>query len=224
MGITFNPFTGQLDFLGIDQTAADARYSRLAATNVFSASGAASTPALAITGSLFTGGTTTTTKPLLLIEPTGTVSSNWNPDGTLLGGNQASSTADLINFQVDGVDCFKVTSAGVTSLGIVSNYSNTVLTLRNAYNTLAMGINSGGFLDISSSAGMLLGQNATLRFGYTGGSDPILTGNSSILSLSQATFDAPAYKVNGAPGIDYSGALSGITNITITSGLITSYS
>jgi hypothetical protein len=39
--------------------------------------GAASTPPLDVTGTWFTGGTSTTTKPQVLIEPTGATSTSW---------------------------------------------------------------------------------------------------------------------------------------------------
>ncbi len=57
---------------------------------VNSTNGAASTPALHLTGTLFTGGSATTTKPLALIEPTGTTSTGWSTAGTMLGVNGPS--------------------------------------------------------------------------------------------------------------------------------------
>lgn len=80
-------------------------------TNTISTNGAASTPSLHLTGTIFTGGTTTTTKPILLIEPTGTTSNNWSAAGTLLGVNaptgfsgnvMAFGRAGQINFYMSG--------------------------------------------------------------------------------------------------------------------------
>jgi len=48
-------------------------------------------------------GTGTTTKPLFLIEPTGTTSTGWNTAGTMLGVNAASGFGgNLLDFQVNG--------------------------------------------------------------------------------------------------------------------------
>jgi hypothetical protein len=78
--------------------------------------GAASIPALALTGTPFSGGNGTTTKPQLLVEPTGATSTGWNTAGTLIGanGNAAFQTgsgsylglfnngARVLEVQVDG--------------------------------------------------------------------------------------------------------------------------
>ena len=65
--------------------------------------GAASTPPLDITGTWFTGGTSTTTKPQVLIEPAGTTSTAWSTSGTGLGVNATSAFAGhLLDLQVNG--------------------------------------------------------------------------------------------------------------------------
>ncbi|MFZ2278222.1 MAG: hypothetical protein WAW39_10500 [Prosthecobacter sp.] len=85
----------------------------LGASNVFTASGAASSPALSLTGSIFTGGTSTTTKPLFLVEPQGTTSNNWKTNGTLFGLNASSGFGgNLIDLQVSGASKFAVNAAG----------------------------------------------------------------------------------------------------------------
>ncbi|MBI4091220.1 LamG domain-containing protein, partial [candidate division WWE3 bacterium] len=66
--------------------------------------GAASTPGELLSGTWFTGGSATTTKPQLLIEPTGTTSTNWSTSGTGLGINSGSSFAgNLLDLQVGAV-------------------------------------------------------------------------------------------------------------------------
>ena len=68
-----------------------------------SLAGAASTPPVSFTGSWFTGGTATTTKPQLLIEPTGTTSTAWSTNGTGLGVNAASGFSGLLaDLQLNG--------------------------------------------------------------------------------------------------------------------------
>jgi hypothetical protein len=81
-----------------------------------SRNGAASAPVVSLTGTTFTGGTATTTKPTFLVEPTGTTSTGWSTAGTLIGANAATGfTGRLIDCQLAGVSKFSVSSAGVTS-------------------------------------------------------------------------------------------------------------
>lgn len=89
----------------------------LGASNIFTASGAASSPALALTGSVFTGGNSTTTKPLFLVEPQGTTSTAWSTDGTLLGINAPSGHGGpFADFQLNGTSKFKFLPAGSISI------------------------------------------------------------------------------------------------------------
>ena len=72
-------------------------------------SGSVSSPATLLSGNWFTGGTATTTKPYLLIEPTGTTSTAWSVNGTGLGINAASGfTGNLIDLQVNSVQQAKL--------------------------------------------------------------------------------------------------------------------
>jgi hypothetical protein len=78
-----------------------------------SLNGAASTPPLDVTGTWFTGGTSTTTKPQVLIEPTGATSTAWSTSGTGLGVNAASGFAgNLLDLQVNGTTKASFTTAG----------------------------------------------------------------------------------------------------------------
>ena len=78
--------------------------------------GAASTPPLELTGTWFTGGTSTTTKPQVLIEPTGTTSAAWSTSGTGLGVNAASGFAGrLLDLQLNGASVFNVGTGGTFS-------------------------------------------------------------------------------------------------------------
>jgi hypothetical protein len=81
-----------------------------------SLNGAASTPPLDVTGTWFTGGTSTTTKPQVLIEPTGATSTAWSTSGTGLGVNAASGfVGRLLDLQVNGTSAFNVSSGGTIS-------------------------------------------------------------------------------------------------------------
>jgi hypothetical protein len=69
--------------------------------------GAANAPAFTLTGSIFTGGTGTSTKPLFLIEPTGATSTSFNTAGTLFALNTPPGfTGDIINVLANGTSVF----------------------------------------------------------------------------------------------------------------------
>jgi hypothetical protein len=82
----------------------------------------ASTPPVSITGGWFSGGSATTTKPQLLIEPTGTTSTAWSTSGTGLGINAANSfTGNLIDSQINGVSKFSIDINGNVAANIIYN-------------------------------------------------------------------------------------------------------
>jgi hypothetical protein len=84
---------------------------------ISSLNGAASAPPGAFTGTWFTGGTATTTKPQVVIEPTGTTSTAWSTSGTGLGVNAASGfIGRLLDAQVNGTSFFNVDSTGRVSV------------------------------------------------------------------------------------------------------------
>lgn len=83
-----------------------------------SKNGAASNPGFQTIGTWFTGGSATTTKPQVYIEPSGTTSNNWSTSGTGIGANAASGfTGNLIDAQVAAVRKFNVTGGGQVVAG-----------------------------------------------------------------------------------------------------------
>ena len=116
-----------------------------------SVNGAASAPGFALTGTWFTGGTTTTTKPHFLIEPAGTTSTSWSTSGTGLGVNAPSGfTGNLLDLQVNGTSRLAVTSAGSISMP-ASGFVNEHISFGNASgiqinNPSRWGAKSGGGL------------------------------------------------------------------------------
>ncbi len=75
--------------------------------------GAASSSASVATGTWFSGGSATTTKPHVLIEVTGATSTGWSTAGTGLGVNSAAAFAgNLLDLQVNGVSKAKVDASG----------------------------------------------------------------------------------------------------------------
>lgn len=80
------------------------------------ANGALSAPVIGVNGTWITGGTATTTKPAVLIEPTGATSTAWSTAGTGLGINAATGfTGNVLDVQIDGTRYFSVAS-GVMNL------------------------------------------------------------------------------------------------------------
>ena len=91
---------------------------------ISSLNGAASAPPGTFTGTWFTGGTGTTTKPQVLIEPTGATSTAWSTSGTGLGINAASGFAGrLLDLQTNGTSQMIVTGAGQLLVGTSSSVS-----------------------------------------------------------------------------------------------------
>ena len=175
-----------------------------------SANGAASAPVISLTGTTFTGGTATTTKPTLVVEPTGTTSTGWSTSGTLIGANAATGFAGrLLDLQVAGSSKFSVSSAGaVTSssdciiTGTLLAYSNSVycggfgLAISSS-SSLAFGstTNAGGscdaFLSRSAAASLQLGINhATTATNQTIKAHNVTTGTGADLTLSGGTGSA----------------------------------
>jgi hypothetical protein len=123
--------------------------------------GAASTPPLDITGTWFTGGTSTTTKPQVLIEPTGTTSTGWSTSGTGIGVNAASGFAgNLLDLQVNGTRQASISAAGNISTASFASASTgggtAILISPNAGSTYAVrlsttGLSTTGTLGISAS-------------------------------------------------------------------------
>jgi hypothetical protein len=96
---------------------------------ISSLNGAASAPPGTFTGTWFTGGTATTTKPQVLIEPTGTTSTAWSTSGTGLGVNAVSAFAGrLLDLQINGTSEW--------------NFSGTVFGIGEA-NNIAVGTTTG---------------------------------------------------------------------------------
>ena len=91
----------------------------------------ASSPAKAFTGTWFTGGTSTTTKPQVLIEPTGATSTAWSTSGTGFGVNAASGFAgNLLDLQLNGSSVTTVNSVGAF-IQSCTGQSVTTFVLRN---------------------------------------------------------------------------------------------
>jgi hypothetical protein len=95
---------------------------------ISSLNGAASAPPATLTGTWFTGGTATTTKPQLLLEPAGTTSTAWSTAGTGLGINATSGfTGRLLDAQVNGTSRMVLTGGGNLGVGSATPAERLVL-------------------------------------------------------------------------------------------------
>ena len=161
---------------GLSQAAADARYLRLTGGTltgqlIQSQNGAASAPPLLGSGAWFTGGTTTTTKPYLLIEPAGTSSANWNSLGTGLAVNaDLAFTGNLFDFQRGGVmglrlnSAFRLSGAEVSTVG-ASGFQG--YTSQASANADTGGVNRSNALGDAGS-GLLLAANYLVKWSASG--------------------------------------------------------
>jgi hypothetical protein len=169
--------TGQLvynnagAYSGLSGVTTDGTDITLTGRFISSLNGAASAPPGTFTGTWFTGGTATTTKPQVLIEPTGTTSTAWSTSGTGLGVNAASGfDGRLLDLQVNGTSNFNVDSTGRTSFplgttalpalypgtdtntGIYSPGADQVAVATNGVRRLF--VNASGQVGIGTSAGL----------------------------------------------------------------------
>ncbi len=92
--------------------------------SVFPRASAASTPSLKWTGAWFTGGSSATTTPHVLIQQSGAAAGAWSTNGTALGINSASGfIGAYIDHQLNGVSQFSVvqTDSSHTSMSITGS-------------------------------------------------------------------------------------------------------
>ena len=148
----------------------------------------ASKSALILSGTGYSGGTATTTKPTLLIEPTGTTSTGWSTSGTKLGVNAESGfTGNLMDLQVNGSSKFLVNKDG--SVGMSANLTASTGSITGNTFTTANDYYIGTKLTIRSTVNgnLTLYQHPASGFG--------------LLQLGGTTSSSPAIKRDGA-GID----------------------
>lgn len=136
---------------------------------ISSVNGAPEAPPVALTGTWFSGGTPTTTKPAFLIEPAGTTSTSWSTAGTGLGVNAPSGfTGNLLDLQTNGTSYFRVTDTGFVSVsrGALSStltHSGNALILTGAGNAINTNIVSASFLTLSAAGNINLGNSVVIQ-------------------------------------------------------------
>jgi hypothetical protein len=126
---------------------------------ISSLNGAASAPPGTFTGTWFTGGTATTTKPQVLIEPTGATSTAWSTSGTGLGVNAASGFAGRLldltaqRHQLGSSERMRINSSGNVGIGTTSPSS--LLHLADA-----------GNITVGTTTGTKIGTATTQKLGF----------------------------------------------------------
>lgn len=197
-------------------------------SNVFSLNSAASAPNITSTGTWFSGGTSTTTKPHVLIEPTGTTSTNWSTSGTALGINAATGfLGNFVDFQVNGANIFRITSTS----GVIINTGNLTMTSGNI--SVSGDIVSGQYLGVTGKSWLRSATNGNwtvynnavndfglFQFGGTTSSFPALkrsgTGITVRLADDSAESDITAAKVISTNVV----RLKGYTVATLPAGTV----
>jgi hypothetical protein len=130
-----------------------------------SATGIAGVP-VAATGTWITGGTATTTKPQVLIEPTGTTSTAWSTSGTGIGVNAVSAFAGrLLDLQINGTSEW--------------NFSGTVF-----------GIGEANDIAVGTTTGTKIGTATTQKLGFFGVT-PVVQQTELTDELTTITHTAP---------------------------------
>jgi hypothetical protein len=177
--------------------------------------GAASTPPLDITGTWFTGGTSTTTKPQVLIEPAGTTSTAWSTSGTGLGVNATSGfTGRLLDLQTNGTSRAVVTGAGNVGIGTTSP-NNTLHVAAAANHGITLertGTNPGSCsLNVNSNGALQASANSSIFFNAGTGYSVDFGGNNTflarILSDSRFVLGSGAAATTSFPALKRSSAI-----------------
>ncbi len=181
---------------GVTLVATDFQIDYTRTGNIYTGNGLVNSPLMWYNGSIYTGGTSTTTKPLILIEPSGTTSTSWSTDGTMFGVNAPSGfVGNIIEAKLNNSSnrYFVVNSGGVT-LGISG------------------GVNTSfGRLDIYG--GNILGQDShTTLSNSTWGVTTSLNIGSSASPISKLTIPiAPTASANYGLASFGSGPWDGVT-------------
>lgn len=160
----------------------------------------ASTPSMLLSGTGFSGGTATTTKPTLLIEPTGTTSTGWSTSGTKFGVNaETGFTGSLLDAQVNGTSKFSVSHTGEIRCGTI--YGGIAL-----FSNINNADNSKTVFSMANTTGNTNFGGGLFQFGGTTSSFPALKRTATGLDVRLA--DDSGYGILGT------GTLNNFANTT----------
>lgn len=144
--------------------------------------GAASTPAVYLTGTAFAG-TGTTSFPLMLIQPsTATASTAWGTSGTLLGVNAHTGISNVFDFQVDGTSRLSLSAGGVLTTANVTMGASSTFTWssRGALSSPASGTVQIGSIDAAAPVAQTFSaQSVVAGTSNTAGAAMVIQGSRS---------------------------------------------
>lgn len=139
-------------YAGVSTMTFDGTSVTLAGRLINSYTSVASSPAKVFTGTWFTGGTATTTKPHFLIEPSGATSTAWSTSGTGLGVNAASGFAGkLVDLQLNGTSQFAVDASSGTGVTCMRLQASNRIDATNLITVGTATILSNGSLSLGAS-------------------------------------------------------------------------
>ena len=192
-----------------------------AGTLTDSVNGAVSAPAVSLTGTWYSGGYSTTTKPYLLIEPAGTSSTNWITTGTGIGINATGAfSGNLIDLQLAGVSKFRVSNSGALQT-IAANLNATGAGVQYSINSdtiLGRLRRLHGYWALRTLRHLLL-RSLTVQ----GGSGTNIAGQDFTVIGSLGTGNQPSGKiilqVGGAVAASGTTVATATTALTLTGGL-----
>ena len=146
-----------------------------------------------VTGTWLTaGGTSTTTKPQVLVEPAGTTSTAWSTAGTGLGVNAASGFAgNLLDLQVNGTSQARFTKEGTLAFGASTLVQPSTAGVGNWVGTLAL-FGSGGALAATVSS---LAVNLSGNYSFEWGSDVRLFRDAAGILAQRNAANAQTYRL-----------------------------
>lgn len=124
-------------------------------------SGAASTPVTSITGTVFTGGTGTTTVPLTYYN-SGNAPSTWSTSGTFIGINANSGfSGRFLDFHINGgVSVFSITNTG----GVNASGTSTMAAIASTSRIVTSYAGAASVEVIGTTGALLTGQTGTTNF------------------------------------------------------------
>jgi len=164
---TWGTITGTMSAQTDLQAALDAKLNLTGGTLtgqlIQSTNGASSTPPVLLSGTIFTGGSATTTKPQWLIEPAGTTSNNWSTNGTLLGLNAPSGfLGTLFDLQRNAQSGLRLSTDGtIHTLVFGEGAYSTMRLFPGNGNGVVIGYNGANNGAVSCGSDCLIGWGAT---------------------------------------------------------------
>jgi hypothetical protein len=182
-----------------------------------------SIPGILADGLWFRGGSSTTTKPYLLVEPSGSTSTNWSVNGTGLGVNGPSGfTGNLLDIQLNGASRIEVRSTGYFKC------FNEIETTENIYlgNIKSLYWNTRSRISSPANSSLMVSNNTQtdfnlLQFGGNTSAFPALQRSTTYLKGRLADDTAFCF-VQGKLSTDTAattglspGVLAGLTNASI---------